>query len=44
MALGLITFLIAALLLVAWLVVSILAPNSNLVSVLKEAVCDRLGC
>lgn len=44
MPLGLVTFLIAVLLLVAWLLVSILAPNSNLVSLLKDAVCSTLGC
>ncbi|WP_226672564.1 hypothetical protein [Rossellomorea aquimaris] len=44
MTLGLVTFLIAVLLLVAWLLVSILAPNSNLVSVLKNAVCSTLEC
>ena len=44
MPLGLITFLVAVLLLVAWLLVSILAPNSNLVSLLKDAVCSTLGC
>ncbi|MEI2664313.1 hypothetical protein [Rossellomorea sp. LJF3] len=43
MPLGLIAFLIAALLLVAWLLVSILAPNSNLVAVLRNAVGSTLG-
>ncbi|WP_257141213.1 hypothetical protein [Bacillus sp. AFS015802] len=44
MPLGLLTFLIVVLLLVAWLLVSILAPNSDLVTSLKEAVCTRLNC
>ncbi|MCM3588332.1 hypothetical protein M3182_21880 [Mesobacillus maritimus] len=45
MELGLVTFLVVVLLLVAWLLVSILSPGSDETqNALQAAVCSILGC
>ncbi|CAM3861126.1 hypothetical protein [Mesobacillus zeae] len=45
MELGLGTFLVVVLLLVAWLLISILSPqNDETQDALKTAVCTILGC
>ncbi|MYL32558.1 hypothetical protein GLW08_16580 [Pontibacillus yanchengensis] len=45
MELGLVTFLVVVLLLVAWLLVSILSPGSDdTQNALKSAVCSILEC